>query len=343
MSNRATQLDIARIAGVSQATVSRALSGDPNVEPELRDRVLEAVKAQNYRPDSRARSLRSKRTGLIGLVVKRPQGGLSGDPFFASLVSGIMEYLSEKPYHLCTDMVTSDMRQGAVYDELLRTRRVDGLILVEPHAEDERIYRLQSDNFPFVLIGNAGAGNSLWSVDNDNLVAGTLATKHMIDSGFERIAMLGGPKGLAVSEDRISGYRKALCETQQKPTVWHSDFGIESARSVALEILSRPDRPDALVVLDDLMAMGVIQAARRLRLHIPDDLGLVSFNDSSLCEMLDGGLSSISLNMKDLVRTSCDKLLSVIEDRRENLEKRSIVRCHLHERGSSLRQSRVRS
>jgi|GEM_PF-3378511 len=131
---RIRQSDIAKIANVSQATVSRVLSGDERVEDDIRQRVLVAIETHNYKPDVRARSLRTLQTHLIGLVVKRPHGALQGDPFYAQLISEILESLASTPYHLCVDMATTDSGQVAVYDELLRTRRVDGVLLVESEA-----------------------------------------------------------------------------------------------------------------------------------------------------------------------------------------------------------------
>jgi DNA-binding LacI/PurR family transcriptional regulator len=338
---RVTQQDIARIAQVSQATVSRVLAGDDKVEDSLKLRVEDAIQKHNYRLDVRARSLRIKRTGLIGLVVKRPQGGLTDDPFFASLASEIMDYLSGNPYHLCMDMVTSDMSQEAIYDEMLRTRRVDGLILVESQARDERIHRLQREGFPFVLIGNPGSGEALWSVDNDNVHAAEVAGRHLIEQGYKRIGILAGPKGITVSDDRIAGYQRAMRGIQQEHLIWHSDFGIQSARETATLALGGDNPVDALLVLDDFMAMGAVLAARTCGRKIPTDLGLVSFNDTSLCQVLENGLTSVSLNIGQIVHAACDKLLAVIEGETESLDWRTIVDCELHARGSSLRQGKV--
>lgn len=335
---RVTQQDIARIANVSQATVSRVLAGDGRVEGVIRDRVVAVMKEHNYQPDSRARSLRSKRSGLIGLVVKRPQGGLSDDPFFANLVSHIIDFLVDTPFHLCVDMVVSASSQEAVYDEMLRTRRVDGLILVEAEASDERILRLQAEGFPFVLLGNPMTDSDrLWSVDNDNVHAGELATRHLIQQGFEKIGFLGGPEGVVVSEDRAQGYRNAI--GSGAPLIWHAEFGLQAARQSALDILSSDRRPDALVVLDDFMAMGVVLAARELGLRIPEDLGLVSFNDSSLCGLLEGGLTSVSLNIPEMVRLATGRLLKIIEESPIYGERRVIVPCELKARGSSRRSA----
>ncbi len=338
---RVTQQDIARIARVSQATVSRVLAGDEKVEASIRERVAQVMQLHNNQPDVRARSLRKSRTGLIGLVVNRPVGGLQDDPFFASLIAEIIDYLSGKPYHLCLDMVSSAVGQQAIYDEMLRTRRVDGLILVESEARDERIEQLQRDRVPFVLIGNPLTSSEILSVDNDNVLAGEMATQHLIDAGFSRIGFLGGRTGITVSDDRIAGYQRAIRGKQDDHLIWHAGFGSSAARQVALGMLAGDCRPDALVVLDDYMAMGVVLAARELNIRIPNELGLVGFNDSKICDLLECGLTSVSLNISAIVENACAQLLGAIEERDPILPRRRIVPCELHVRGSSRRTSGV--
>ena len=337
---RVTQLDIAKFARVSQATVSRVLSGDDRVELAIRDRVLDVIRQHNYQPDVRARSLRLRRTGLIGLVLKRPHGGLSDDPFFAALTAGIMDFLCGKPYHLCVDVVTDEATQEGIYDEMLRTRRVDGLILVEPEASDERINLLQRDKFPFVLIGNP-KNEDIYSVDNDNVHAGEIATRHLVQGGYRRIAFLGGPQHITVSDDRIEGYRRAVVDAGLEPIIYHSKFGFEAARHSGINLLAN-ERPDAVVVLDDFMACGVVLAARQLNYRVPDQLGLVAFNDSSLCNLLDVGLTSVSLGIERIVQAAVCKLLQVIEEEDANeIPVRQIIPCELNVRGSSLRSQAV--
>ncbi len=340
---RVTQQDIARIANVSQATVSRVLSGDEKVEPSIRDRVLEAMRRHNYQPDVRARSLRNSRAGLIGLVVNRPHGGLNDDPFFASLTAHIIDYLQDKPYHLCLEMAAGESREHAIYDEMLRTRRVDGLVLVESEASDSRIERLQQDKFPFILLGNPMPSAEVHSVDNDNVHAAELATIHLLDSGYRRVGILGARSGVTVSDDRITGYQRAIRGRQVDHLIWHADFGSTAARQTACEFLSSPNRPDALVVLDDYMAMGVMMAARDVDLKVPQDLGLVSFNDTKVCDLVDGGLSSVSLNIDQIVKVACDRLLRIIEHRPISGPRRLIVPTELKVRGSSVRHPEVRA
>lgn len=338
---RVTQQDIARMAGVSQATVSRVVAGDIRVEEEIRERVESAMRSHNYRPDVRARSLRQQRTHLIGLVMKREARDLQGDPFFSLFVSEILGFLSATPYHLCVDIAASTLRQDNVYDEMLRTRRVDGLILVENEPKDDRVLRLQHDDFPFVLIGNPGESDHLHSVDNDNVTAGASATRHLIQQGYRRIGFIAGPESVTVSRDRSEGYESAMSEARLDSKVWYSGFGFENARKTALAALKDPFRPQALVVLDDFMAMGVVDAARDRGLSIPNELGLVSFNDTNICSLLPGGLTSVSLNIAEMVKVACGRLLRIIESDANGEDRRIIVPTNLKVRGSSVRTPEV--
>lgn len=333
---RVTQQDIARLAQVSQATVSRVLAGDVRVENEKRDRVLEAMAEVNYRPDVRAQALRRKRTHLVGIVLKRGAGTLKDDPFFASLVSEITSVLSKTPYHLCLDIAADARQQSNVYDELLRSRRVDGLILVEPEVNDGRLQRLQNDHFPFVVIGNPRTSN-FHSVDNDNVLAGRMATLHLIESGFKSIGFLAGPQGVVVSDDRVTGYRMAMIENGLDPQIWHSDFGLEAAACASRDFLVQREKPEALVVLDDYMATGVVRSAHLAGIVIPKDLAIVSFNDTNLAQLVEGGLTSVNMNFEKLVQEAVGKLIGLIEKTGPETPTRHVVPCELKVRGSSHR------
>ncbi len=334
---RVTQQLIAKLAGVSQATVSRVLSNDARVEPAIREKVLEVIQQQNYSPDVRARSLRQKRSHLIGLVLRRESGSLHGDPFFAQLVSETVECLIGTNYQLCVDIATDHERQKHVYDELLRTRRVDGLILVESEAYDERIIRLQEDSFPFVVLGNAFENSTLNVVDNDNVLAGRIATQHLMDQGYSHIAMLAGPPNLTVTRDRVSGYMEALSSRGMKPHVIYSDFGIEGARTAALEVLNQRNGPNAILAMDDFMAAGVLQAARHLEIRVPEQLGVAGFNNSPLCLLIEGGMTSVDLRIDTMVRWAIQRLIQVIEGDEEAGDRQKVMPCELHVRGSSVR------
>lgn len=334
---RVTQQDIAKMAEVSQATVSRVLAGDVRVEPETRDRVLGVMERANYRPDVRAQSLRRKRTQLIGIVLKRERNEVSDDPFVSALVTELTQSLSGTSYHLCFDIAHSADHQSIVYDEMLRSRRVDGLILVEPEADDNRLIRLSNDSFPFVVIGNPRV--AAWhSVDNDNVLAARMATLHLIEEGHELIAFMAGPSGVAVSDDRITGYEMAMRERHLSPHIIHSDFGHEAAYCRAVDMIESKRIPDALLVMDDFMATGVLKAAMVNGMTIPDGFAIASFNDSTICQLLPQGLTSVNMNLPTLVQQAVRKLIQIIESPEKVAPSRYVVPCELIVRGSSRRR-----
>lgn len=337
---RVTQQDIARMAEVSQATVSRVLAGDERVEPDTRSRVLAVIQSANYRPDVRAQSLRKKRTQLIGIVLKRESGDISDDPFVSALITEITQSLADTGYHLCIDVASSSDHQSRVYDDLLRSRRVDGLVLLEPESDDPRLARLNADKFPFVVIGNPRV--TAWhSVDNDNVMAGRMATLHLIDEGHRDIMFLSGPQGVAVSQDRITGYEMAMRQHNLSPRVVTSNFGHEAAYCQTTEVIDSGRMPEAMLVMDDYMATGVIRACVQHQIQIPGDLALASFNNSMVCQLLSHGLTSVNMNLPILITQAVKKLIHLIEAKDAVEPSRYVVPCELVVRGSSRRRAHL--
>jgi DNA-binding LacI/PurR family transcriptional regulator len=242
------QAEIAKLAGVSQATVSRVLKGDPQVNAEMRERVLAVVQQLGYVPDARAQSLRSQRTRLLGLVIHRAPDALAGDPFFSALIAMIIAQAGRYDYHLCVDTARTARSQRAIYEELLRTRRVDGLILVESETQDRRIERLSREGFPFVLIGRYDPEDAVCTVDNDNIGAAYMATDYLLRTGRRRVAYLGGPAGLTVTRDRLQGYKAALEAhgVGYDPTAWCSPTSTPAAPPARPPNCSASRRPQTL-------------------------------------------------------------------------------------------------
>lgn len=331
------QVEIARLAGVSQATVSRVLKGDPQVNDEMRERVLAVVQELGYVPDARAQSLRSQRTRLLGLVVHRAPEALAGDPFFSALIASIIEQAGRHDYHLCVDTARTARSQRAIYEELLRTRRVDGLILVESETHDKRIERLSREGFPFVLIGRYEPTDAVCSVDNDNIGAAFMATDYLIRTGRRRIAYIGGPAGLTVTRDRLQGYKNAL-ESHgvgyDPCLVAFSEFNERSAASAMAELLSLTPPPDAVVGLDDLIALSAMREAKRHGRRVPEDIAFIGFNDSPLCHYVEPSLTSIAVDIPALARRATEMLITLIEGH-EPQPKRQIVPARLVKRESA--------
>jgi DNA-binding LacI/PurR family transcriptional regulator len=332
---KVTQQDIARLAQVSQSTVSRVIAGDERVASEVRERVQSVMRQANYHVDARAKSFRSRSTELIGLVLHRPEEETREDPFLSMLVQGITESLAGSCYRLTIEQARTRGEQSRIYDDMLRSRRVDGVLYLEPEVGDARLARLQKDNFPIVVLGNPGP-LPITSVDNDNVLAGRLATRHLIDQGHTSIGYLGGPEGILVSDERGEGYANTMREAGMPTRCWHARFGFHSARQRAYEIFRSPNPPEALVVLDDTMAVGVMQAAEGSGLYVPRDLAVVSFNDSILCSMVPPGLSSVNLGMNDMISLAVRRLLGQLQHPEAGAaHSRTIVPCELKIRGSS--------
>lgn len=331
------QAEIAKLAGVSQATVSRVLKGDPQVNNEMRERVLAVVQQMGYVPDARAQSLRSQRTRLLGLVIHRAPDALAGDPFFSALIATIVEQAGRHDYHLCVDTARTARSQRAIYEELLRTRRVDGLILVESETHDRRIERLSCEGFPFVLIGHYAPEDAVYSVDNDNIRAAFMATDYLLRSGRQRVAYLGGPAGLTVTRDRLKGYKQAL-EAHgfgyDPHRVAFAEFNTRSAASATVELLNQSPAPDAILALDDMLAIAAMRTAKQQGYRVPDDLALIGFNDSPLCEYVEPHLTSISVEIPALARAATETLIGLVEGR-EPSAKRQIVPARLVKRDSA--------
>ncbi|GIV17327.1 MAG: LacI family transcriptional regulator [Armatimonadota bacterium] len=332
-----TQNQIAKLSRVSQATVSRVLRGDPRVNEELRQRVLAVIEKHGYVPDARAQSLRSQRTGILGLVVHRSPKQLARDPFFSALIASIIEFAGKAGYHLCVDAARAVQSRRAIYEDLLRTRRVDGLILVEPQTRDERMPRLLEEGFPFVLIGRYEPIDAVYSVDNDNIGAGRMATEYLLRKGHRRIAHISGPRGLFVCEDRYTGYQQALKEAGvccvPELVVW-GDFSEEHGYRAMSRLLSLPNPPTAVVAVDDLVAVGALRAARERGTSIPQQLAVIGFNDSPFCQYVDPPLSSVAVDIRALAQMATEVLIHQIEER-EVPQRRYIVPCHLVERASA--------
>ncbi|MCS7209991.1 MAG: LacI family transcriptional regulator [Fimbriimonadales bacterium] len=331
------QVEIARLAGVSQATVSRVLKGNPQVNEAMRQRVLAVVQELGYVPDARAQSLRSQRTRLIGLVVHRAAEALAGDPFFSALIASIIEQAGRHDYHLCVDTARTARSQRAVYEELLRTRRVDGLILVESETRDKRIERLSSEGFPFVLIGRYDPADAVCSVDNDNIGAAFMVTDYLVRTGRRRIAYIGGPAGLTVTRDRLQGYRDAL-ESHgigyDPHLVAFAGFNERSAASAMTDLLSQTPQPDAVLGMDDLIALSAMREAKRHGVRVPDDIAFVGFNDSPLCRYVEPSLTSVAVEIPALARKATEMLIALIEGHEPN-PRRQIVPARLVKRESA--------
>jgi DNA-binding LacI/PurR family transcriptional regulator len=289
---RSTIEHVATAAGVSVATVSRALRGLPNVAVSTRARVEEVARELKYRPDPAASRLAAGRSHAIAVVVP-----LINSWYFSNVVAGAEAVCAEDGYDLLVLTAPNEAtRRQAVDTAAGLDRRVDGLIFVEVGLDDDDVADLATRRLGVVTIGQETTGFP--SVRVDNVTIGRMAVEHLIALGHRRIGVLGAqaeaPAHFDVPGQRIAGAAEALADAGLRlddDLIGTGEFTVEGGHEAGRELLSRPNRPTAIFALSDEMAFGAVIAARDLGLAIPDDVSLIGVDDHEVAEVL--GLTTV--------------------------------------------------
>ena len=310
--------EIAKMAGVSPSTVSRVISDDPRISIETKQKVKKFMEEMNYHPNAIARSLVSRSTNTIAIVMPYSADEAFMNPFFPEALRGIIKCTYNAGYCvLITNGVTQDEQIESLYS-LVRGGRVDGIILMYSKKDDPILKELKKMSIAFSMIGRPVENNNVSYVDNDNVKASYEATKYLIENGHERIGLINGSLNLTVSMDRFEGYKRALLEKGieiDSSIITSSDFVQEGGYDGMKQMLKSEIMPTAVLVTDDVMAFGAIRATREKGLAIPNDLSIVSFNNIPLSEFSVPPLTSIEINAYDLGFYAADMLLGDIKDK----------------------------
>lgn len=296
---RPTLEEVALRAGVSTATVSRVLNDSAPVSATTRAAVEAAVAELAYVPNPAARNLARRRTDTIALVASEPGDRLFADPFFPAVVHGIAEVLADTELQLVILSARGERQQRRVERYVLEGH-VDGTIMLSLHADDVLPHALVAAGAPLVLSGRPprDAKRISW-VDTDNRAGGRLATEHLLETR-ERVATITGPLDMSVSSDRFEGYREALAGRTE--LVAHGDFGVESGRAAAEELLRREPRLDGLFAASDAMAVGALQALAAAGRRVPDDVAVVGFDDVDLAAAASPPLTTVRQPWEEMTR-----------------------------------------
>ncbi|MEW5717082.1 MAG: LacI family DNA-binding transcriptional regulator [Chloroflexota bacterium] len=304
--------DIARAAGVSHSTVSRALSNSPLITAETKTRIRRIANEMGYTPDARARSLVMGETRTVGVVVTT-----IADPFMAPVVQGIESTAYENGYSVILAGANSDPTREIAAVEMLQSKRVDGVIVTA-----SRVGALYQDHLgrigvPVVLLNNHSeqSGRYLYTVTVDNQHGARLATQHLIELGHRRIAYIAGPADHSSNAGRMEGYRQALTEAGISfvPDLVAPGDGKMDAGMQALPALMNPAaRPTGLFCYNDMTAIGVLRAARQLGVDIPRDLSIVGFDDIAFASFVTPPLTTIAQPQFEMGQQAMRMLLTRI-------------------------------
>lgn len=301
---------IADAAGVHPSTVSRAL--DPNnsskVKSETVRRVKRVAESLGYEPNPWARSLRTRKTMTLGLLLPRLT-----DTVLASMFEAAADRAREFGYQAMTVSTREDPEEEGRLAELLLERRVDGLIFATCRLDDPLPRRIASRGTPFVLMNRASADFPV--VRTDDELGGYLATRHLLGLGHRRIGVIAGRPDVSTAAYRLRGYRAALMEAGLKvddDLVVPSEFAASGGVVAGGQLLSMRNRPTAILAVNDSTAVGAISVARDLGLRIPDDLSVVGYNDDQLASLLPVPLTSVKAPLEQMGRSAVDMLLDRI-------------------------------
>ncbi|GAB4495502.1 MAG: LacI family DNA-binding transcriptional regulator [Anaerolineales bacterium] len=302
--------DIARLSGVSRSTVSRVVNGDENVSPATRERVLNVIQQHNYQPNPAARRLAAGRTHTLGLVIADRTGTAFSNPYFSPIIQGVSNACNQQEYSLML-WLSNLQHEQRILRQLTSTNLVDGVIVSFTLANDPMIETLARGILPFVVIGHHPTP-AIHSVDLDHRKAAGLATRHLLQHGYRRIATISGPLSQIAGQERLQGFRQTLSEAGllDERLIAAGNFDETSGYTAMQKLL--PQNPQGVFVANDVMAAGAYRAIKEAGLKIPDDIAVVGFDDIPLAAQLQPPLTTIRQPMQTLGTLAVQRLLDIL-------------------------------
>jgi DNA-binding LacI/PurR family transcriptional regulator len=331
--------EVAKLAGVSPSTVSRVISDSPRISDETKQTVREIMDELGYHPNAIARSLVNKATNTIGIVMPQSTERAFLNPFFPQALSGVSAAAHEQGYCILLSTGKSEKEQLESIQSIVMGGRVDGVIIMYSSVDNEVMDALEKLRTPIVVIGKPLKSKATLYVDNDNVEASFSVTEKLIKNGHKRIAFISGSFRLVVSLDRLDGYMNALKKYEipftKEYIVELSEFVKQGAYERTKQLLSLEERPTALVVTDDVMAFGAMDAIKESGLRIPEDIEVMSFNNVPSAELTSPSLTSVDIDAFALGYESSKLIIEKIKG--EATRDRVIVPTNIIYRESSLR------
>ncbi len=317
--------DIARRAGVSYATVSRALNGKYGVRPSTRDRVLAVARRMGYRPNAIARGLVTRRTMTLGLIVPDIK-----NPVFPEIAGGVEDAARDAGFGVLLCNSNWQKASEREYVALLAGRRVEGIIVAPISRAEDPFADRRTAELPVVFVASTPRGTTRSYVVIDNVRGALLATRRLLDAGRAPVAFIGSLE--SADDERYAGYRQALEEhgmSCDERYVRLGDMRQESGHRLFLRMIEDGDRPRAVFAENDLMALGCLQAAREAGLRVPEDVAIIGFDDIPFASFPEVQLTTIRQPTYDMGRMAVEILLgsgSAVRTRQVVLEPQLVVR-----------------
>lgn len=324
--------DIAKVAGVSNATVSRVISGKPGVGKQTTERVKKIIKEMGYRPSVSARYLAQQKTGNIAILSARGSNMVWGNPFFSKILEGVSKVLDTLDYNMIPSFTLSQQKK------LINTHQVDGILLFAPRTDDQVLQWLNSTEIPSVIVGSYKSNSRYPSVRPHDEQGIHDAVEYLIDNGHKKIALVNGPLTSVKSIRCKEGYLKAMKNAKIAiDDVWlieNKEYDMNESYNL-LDDYFKKSKLDvtAIVCSSDYLALGVLKAAIKNKIKVPNQLSIIGFGNIPLTDFSQPQLTTMHTNLHEIGMQAAQDLNSLIEG--DEIEKKDkIFSMKLIERGS---------
>lgn len=334
--------DVAKAAGVSTATVSRVVNGSTLITPDTSEKVRKVMLNMEYFPNSIARSFAHQSTYTVALVVDIDNTDAFNNPFFYQIQYGIEKVLSSRSYYLMIANEKTMISHETALNKLIFEKRVDGIILPASLLKKNLVKRMEKDRFPFIIIGEPEEGFNINWVDINNKMAGEIATNHLIKSGFKKIAFISGSLKDLFNKNRLNGFMEAMKKSNINV---FQDLLIEGGSTkedgyrIMNALMESKNKPDAVVVTNNICAFGALTAIREKGCKVPEEMGLISFDSYPVAEFSEPNMTTVDIDVFDLGVQAATMLLKEIEMPSANAQ-HSLLSVKLIARGTGERVNR---
>ncbi len=307
----ATIYDVAQKAGVSTATVSRALSGTGYVSKELKETIMQVAREMDYQPNSLARGLVTKESRILGLVMPD-----ISNPFFPAVARGVEDVANESGYNVLLCNTDGSSGKETDYINVLRSRQADGVIFTTSQVNPKNAKMLIDAGIPVVL-ADRRMSIACDSVVAENVSGAYKAVRHLLDLGHTRIGIITGPMGVATSEERIEGYKRALLESSvavQHDLICEGNYRQHSGYECTCGLMKLPNPPTAIFACNDLMAVGALSALEDHGLKVPDDVAVVGYDDITVASVTRPRLTTVAQPKYEMGAVACRMLIERLKN-----------------------------
>jgi len=318
---------IAEKAGVSVATASRVLNDKPSqirISEQTKKKVLKVATELDYHPNIFARSLRTRKTGIVGVIVSDIT-----DPYFSGIIDGVEKVLNENSYYFLLSSAQNSPQKEEIYLTWLHKSHVDGLLILggTQRFTNNEVKQLVRSGIPIVIVGRRSPHPNISSVTVDNFTGGFLGTEHLIKLGHREIIHITTSQPRVDGEERLKGCKSAMEKHELKEKCWieKGDITAESGYKAMTNILKKGKRPTAVFAFNDISALGVMRAISDHGLKIPEDIAVVGFDDIAIATHFDPPLTTVRQPQEEMGKKGAELLMRAIIEREKGAEGENIV------------------